>query len=53
MIKRGRKPKFIGIDKDINSIFVKKKLSQLCDFDKFKEWYWVNYKNCHYCGLSQ
>jgi len=53
MIKRGRKPKFIGIDKDINSIFVKKKLSKLCDFDKFKEWYLVNHKNCHYCGLSQ
>jgi hypothetical protein len=53
MNKRGRKPKFIGIDREINSLYVKKGLSKLCGFDMFQQWYLINHKNCHYCGLSK
>ncbi len=53
MNKRGRRTKFIGIDKEINFLYCKKKLSNLCTFQQFKDWYLIYSCTCHYCGITE
>jgi len=53
MSKRGRKPKYIGVDKTINQIYSRKGLSKLCQFQDFKKWYHENHGKCFYCGLTE
>ncbi|HQW69458.1 MAG TPA: hypothetical protein PLH25_07310 [Flavobacterium sp.] len=53
MKKRGRPPKYIGIDKLIRKLQLSKKGLKLTDFNSFKEWYLKQNDCCVYCGLKQ
>ena len=52
MKKRGRPPKYIGVAKEIRTLYNSKKGLKQIDFDNFKNWYESQNGCCSYCGLT-
>ena len=52
MKKRGRPAKYIGVTKEIRTLYNSKKGLKQIDFDNFKNWYESQNGCCSYCGLT-
>jgi 5-methylcytosine-specific restriction endonuclease McrA len=52
MKKRGRPPKYIGVNKEITKLYNSKRGLKNISFEVFKKWYESQNGCCCYCGLT-